>query len=125
VRFSGASHRRPAGSTQLWAGMLHARGGRPTGPNGMRRAGVADVRPEPSLAVRVARRCWFRCAHARSTTGAGPVGGLLLRHRGTPPVRHVRTGERPVYIIIYLFENLKISTGIQKGIQKKTNDRIE
>jgi len=101
VRLAGAGHRRPAGSAQLWAGVLHARGGRPARADGVRRAGVAGVRPEPGLAVRVARRRRFRCAHARPATGAGPVRGLLLRHRGTSPVRHDRTGKRTVYIIIY------------------------
>lgn len=100
VRLAGAGHRRPAGSTQLWAGVLHARGGRPARADGVRRTGMAGVRPESGLAVRVARRRRFRCADARPATRAGPVRGLLLRHRGTPPVRHDRTGERTVCKII-------------------------
>jgi len=102
VRLAGAGHRRPASSAQLWAGVLHARGGRPARADGLRRAGVAGVRPEPGLAVRVARRRRFRCAHARPTTGAGPVRGLLLRHSGAPPVRHDRTGECLCIIISLL-----------------------
>jgi len=102
VRFAGASHRRPAGPTQLRAGVLHARGGRPARPHGVRRAGVAAVRPEPGPVVRVARRRRFRGGHARPTTGAGPVGGLLLRNRGTPPVCHDWTGKRPSYNNIIL-----------------------
>jgi len=97
VRFAGAGHRRPTGPAQLRACVLHARGGRSAWSNGMRRAGVAGVWPEPGPVVRVARRRRFRGGHSRPATGAGPVGGLLLRHRGAPSVLHDWTGERPSY----------------------------
>lgn len=91
VRFDGPGRRGSAGPAQLRAGVLHAGGGRPTGADGLRRTGLAGVRPEPGLAVRVARRRWFRGQRVRPPVGAGPVGSLLLRHRGTPLVRHGRT----------------------------------
>jgi len=101
VRFAGAGHRRSAGPTQLRAGVLHARGGWPARPHGVRRAGVAGVWPESGSVVRVARRRRFRGGHARPTFGAGPVGGLLLRHRGTPLVCHDWTGKRTDIVIYY------------------------
>jgi len=97
VRIAGAGHRRPSGPTQLRTGVLHTRGGRPARPHGVRGAGVAGVWPKPGPVVRVAGRRRFRGGHARPTTGAGPVGDLLLRHRSTPLVRHDWTGEWPSY----------------------------
>lgn len=93
VRIDGGGHRWTAGTAQLRADVLHARGGRPAWADGVRRAGVAGVRPEPGAPVRVTVRRRFRRARARPTTGIGFVRGLLLRHRGTPLVRHDRTGE--------------------------------
>lgn len=100
--FASAGHRRSPGPTQLRPSVLHARGGRPARPHGVRRAGVAGVWPEPGPVVRVTRQRRFRGRHSYPTTGAGLVGDLLLRHCGTPPVCHDWTGKRPSYSSIIL-----------------------
>lgn len=93
MRLDGRGRGRPAGSAQLRAGVLHARGGRPAGAHGLRRARVAGVRPRPGAAVRVGDRRGFRRGRARPAARARPVRSLLLRHRGPAPVRLDRKGE--------------------------------
>lgn len=93
MRIAGAGHRRATGAARLRAGMPHAGGGRTPRPDGRRCARMAAMRPRPGAAVRVAVRRGFRRRSARPNSGAGPVCSLLLRHRGTPLVRHGRTRE--------------------------------
>lgn len=97
VRLHGRGRSRPAGSAQLRAGVLHARGGRPAGAHGLWRARVARVRPRPGAAVRVAGRRGLCRARARPAARARPVRGLLLRHRSAALVRLDRKGE---YLVI-------------------------
>lgn len=93
VRLDSGGHRGPTGAAQFRTGVLHAGGGRPARADGVRRAGVAGVWPEPGAPVRVAVWRWFRRARARPSAGIGFVCGLLLRHCGTPLVRNGRTGD--------------------------------
>lgn len=109
VRFTGTGRGRLAGAAQLRAGVPHARGVRPTGPDGLRRAGVAGVRPEPGASVRVAHRRGLHRPRARPAARVGPVRGLLLRHRGAPPVRHGRTGEH----LLLIDDRVQTVTGIR------------